>query len=253
MVQHNKTAYLRLKDNFEYLKLKQMNLHLDDLLEEENSHLSIVDSLLKLTDYEVDIKRQNTIATMIKVAKLPVNRTIENFDFAFQPTLEERQIRDLLTLSFIENKENIVFLGSSGVGKTHLASAIGLEAVKNRYSTYFIKCSDLLEKLRKAQAENRLDAGLRYFNRARVLIIDELGYLPLNPGDERLLFQVIDRRYENKSTILTTNIPFANWDEIFNDVLVAHAILDRVLHHAKVIQINGDSYRLKDHFGEKDE
>lgn len=253
MVQHNKTAYLRLKDNFEYLKLKQMNLHLDDLLEEENSHLSIVDSLLKLTDYEVDIKRQNTIATMIKVAKLPVNRTIENFDFAFQPTLEERQIRDLLTLSFIENKENIVFLGSSGVGKTHLASAIGLEAVKNRYSTYFIKCSDLLEKLRKAQAENRLDAGLRYFNRARVLIIDELGYLPLNPGDERLLFQVIDRRYENKSTILTTNIPFANWDEIFNDVLVAHAILDRVLHHAKVIQINGDSYRLKDHFGEKNE
>ncbi len=128
-----------------------------------------------------------------------------------------------------------------------MAAAIGLEATRNRYSTYFIKCSELLEKLRKAQSENRLESKLHYYNRASLLIIDELDYLPLNPREEGLLFQVIDQRYETKSTILTTNIPFGNWDELFQDALIAHAIVDRVLHHSKVLQINGDSYRLKDY------
>lgn len=247
MITKDKTSYLRLKENLDYLKLGQMSLHLEELLQGDYQHLSIVETLLRLTDHEVDIKRQNSRAMMIKVAKLPPHMTLDNFDFSFQPAINEREIRDILTLSFIEHKENLVFLGSSGVGKTHLATVIGLEAARNRYSTYFIKCSDLLERLRVAQSENRLEASLRYYNRASLLIIDELGYLPLVPGDERLLFQVIDRRYEKKSTILTTNIPFASWDELFNDALIAHAILDRVLHHAKVIQINGESYRLKDH------
>lgn len=248
MITKDKTSYIRLKENLDYLKLPQMKLHLDEVLTSDYSQLSIVDTLLRLTDFEVDLKRQNSKTMMIKVAKLPFDKTIDNYDFSFQPTVNEREIRDLLTLSFIENKENIVFLGSSGVGKTHLASAIGLEAATNRYSTYFIKCSDLLERLRRAQVENRLENSLRYYNKASLLIIDELGYLPLNPGDDRLLFQVIDRRYEKKSTIMTTNIPFTNWDEMFDDPLIAHAILDRVLHHAKVIQINGESYRLKNHF-----
>lgn len=252
MITKDKTNYVRLKENLDYLKLSQIKLHLDDIISGDYSNESIVDTLLKLTDYEVDLKRHNSKNMMIKVAKLPKNMSINNFDFSFQESINEREIRDLMTLSFIENKENIVFLGSSGVGKTHLAAAIGLEAAKNRYSTYFIKCSELLEKLRKAQSENRLEASLRYYNRSSLLIVDELGYLPLSPGDEKLLFQVIDRRYEKKSTILTTNIPFANWDELFNDVLIAHAILDRVLHHAKIIKINGESYRLKDHFSTDD-
>lgn len=253
MARKDKTTYLQLKENLDYLKLTQMSLHLDGVLSGDYDHLSIVDTLLRLTNHEVDIKRQNSKDMMIKIAKLPINMTFENFDFDFQPSIQEREIRDLMTLSFIEKKENVVFLGSSGVGKTHLAAAIGLEAAKNRYNTYFIKCSDLLEKLRKAQSENRLESSLRYYNRASLLIIDELGYLSLNPGDERLLFQVIDRRYETKSTILTTNIPFGNWDELFQDALIAHAIVDRVLHHSKVIQINGDSYRLKDHLNKEEE
>lgn len=245
--------YNRLKANLDYLKLKQIDLHLDEILDSKYSHLSIVDALLKLTDYEVDVKRQNSITAMVRIAKIPAGKTVDNFDFSFQESIEEREIRNLMTLSFIENKENIVFVGSSGVGKTHLAAAIGLEAATNGYSTQFIKCSELLEKLRKAHAEKRLENSLKYYNRSKLLIIDELGYLPLNPGDERLLFQVIDRRYEKKSTVLTTNIPFASWDELFNDALVAHAILDRVLHHAKVIQITGESYRLKDHLKTKND
>lgn len=134
MARKDKTTYLQLKENLDYLKLTQMSLHLDGVLSGDYDHLSIVDTLLRLTNHEVDIKRQNSKDMMIKIAKLPINMTFENFDFDFQPSIQEREIRDLMTLSFIEKKENVVFLGSSGVGKTHLAAAIGLEAAKNRYT-----------------------------------------------------------------------------------------------------------------------
>ena len=169
-----------------------------------------------------------------------------SFDFSFQENINERQIKDLCQLGFLENNENIVFLGSSGVGKTHLSIAIGIQAARQRYSTYFIKCSNLLENLKKAKNENRLEARLKHYSSYRLLIIDELGYLPINEGDERLLFQLIDRRYEKKSTIVSTNINFSDWENIFDDARIANAILDRLLHHCSVIQIVGDSYRLKD-------
>ena len=153
---------------------------------------------------------------------------------------------NLSGLGFIEKKENILFLGNSEVGKTHVATAIGIEAAKARYSTYFIKCPELLTNLRQAQHENRLESRLKFYTRCKLLIIDELGYLPLHKGDERLLFQLIDRRYENKSTIITTSLPFDKWNENFNDSFITNAILDRLLHHSHVIQIMGESYRLKD-------
>lgn len=147
----------------------------------------------------------------------------------------------------MELSENIVFLGTSGVGKTHLATAIGIASAKKRYSTYFIKCHDLLQQLKRAQIENRLEAKLKYINRYRLLIIDELGYLPIDKNDSNLFFQLIDMRYEKKSTIITTNINFNEWDSIFYDAVVANAILDRVLHHSNVISITGQSYRIKDY------
>ena len=244
MIVKETSNYLRLKENLEYLKLKQFSLHLDELIAERNT--SLVEALLKLTDYEVDTKRINAANQMVKTAAFPALKDISSFDFSFQPSIDERQIKDLCSLAFLENNENIVFLGSSGVGKTHLSISIGIEAARQRYSTYFIKCSNLLENLKKAQDENRLEARLKHYASYRLLIIDELGYLPIREGDERLLFQLIDRRYEKKSTIVSTNINFSDWEAIFYDIRIANAILDRILHHCSVIQILGDSYRLKD-------
>ena len=241
------SQYLRLQENLLYLNLKQIHLHLDNVLD---SNLSLLEGLLKLTDYETEIKRENVLNAMVKVAHFPHYKTLKDFDFEFQPNINQHQLMNLSGLGFIEKKENILFLGNSGVGKTHLATAIGIEAAKARYSTYFIKCHELLTNLRQAQHENRLESRLKYYARCRLLIIDELGYLPLHKGDERLLFQLIDSRYENKSTIITTNLPFDKWNEIFNDSFITKAILDRLLHHSHVIQIMGESYRLKDIFNE---
>lgn len=244
MIVKETSNYLRLKDNLEYLKLKQFTIHIDEFLADRNT--SLVEALLKLTDYEVDTKRINAANQMVKTAAFPALKDITSFDFTFQPSIDERQIKDLCQLGFLENNENIVFLGSSGVGKTHLSISIGIEAARQRYSTYFIKCSNLLENLKKAKDENRLEARLKHYASYRLLIIDELGYLPISEGDERLLFQLIDRRYEKKSTIVSTNINFSDWESIFYDVRIANAILDRILNHCSIIQILGESYRLKD-------
>lgn len=239
MIVKETSNYLRLKDNLEYLKLKQFTIHIDEFLADRNT--SLVEALLKLTDYEVDTKRINAANQMVKTAAFPALKDITSFDFTFQPSIDERQIKDLCQLGFLENNENIVFLGSSGVGKTHLSISIGIEAARQRYSTYFIKCSNLLENLKKAKDENRLEARLKHYASYRLLIIDELGYLPISEGDERLLFQLIDRRYEKKSTIVSTNINFSDWESIFYDVRIANAILDRILHHCSIIQILGES------------
>jgi DNA replication protein DnaC len=153
---------------------------------------------------------------------------------------------------FIANCENIVFLGTSGVGKTHLSTSIGISAAKKSISTYFIKCHDLIQNLKKAKLENRLDVRLKHYCGYKLLIIDEIGYLPIDKEDSKLFFQLIDKRYEKKSTIFTTNINFSNWDQVFLDPVLANAILDRVLHHAHVINITGNSYRLKDYYGESE-
>lgn len=144
--------------------------------------------------------------------------------------------------------KNILFIGSPGVGKTHLSISIGIEAAKNRKSTYFVNCNELLMHLKKAKIENRLESRLKHFARYKVLIIDEVGFLPMDPESSKLFFQLIAKRYEkpSTSTIITTNIELAKWDEIFEDAVLANAILDRLLHHSEIFKIVGDSYRLKD-------
>src|SRR5690625_4819654 len=194
------------------------------------------------------MKEISRAKAMVKVAAFPHLKEVKDFNFSFQPTVNQEQILDFTTLRFIERKENIVFLGTSGVGKTHLATSIGIAAAKKRTSTYFIKCNDLILNLKKAQVENRLEARLKHYTKYKLLIIDEIGYLPIDAEDAKLFFQLIDMRYEKKSTILTTNSNFKDWGEIFQDTKIANAILDRVLHHATVVNITGDSYRLKDHF-----
>lgn len=248
------STYVQLKNNLEYLKLKQMQLHLDEVIDFITSNnLSFTEGLVRLTMHEIDFKEANMIRSMVKVGAFPHQKGIEDFDFTFQPSINEQEIRDFETLRFLESAENIVFLGSSGVGKTHLAVSIGIAAAKKRYSTYFIKCHDLIQQLKRAKLENRLEARLKHFCKYKLLIIDELGYLPIEKEDAKLFFQLIDLRYEKRSTILTTNINFNSWDEVFYDPVIANAILDRILHHAHVINITGRSYRLKAYMEQDEE
>ena len=180
---------------------------------------------------------------MVKVAGFPHLKEMSDFDFDFQPKINKQQFLDFLSLRFLENNNNIVLIGNSGVGKTHLATAIGIAAARKRVSTYFIKCHDLIMQLKKAHLENRLENRLKHFSRYRLLIIDEIGYLPIGEQEAKMFFQLIDRRYEKKSTIITSNINLSDWSEIFVDNMIASAILDRIVHHSSIVNILGNSYR----------
>lgn len=247
------TTYQQVVQNLEYLKLKQMVSHLNEVVDfSVHNQLSLMETLVKLTNYEIDVREQNMIQAMVKVGAFPHQKELSSFDFSFQPSVNREQIVDFASLRFIEGNENIVFLGPSGVGKTHLATSIGIVAAKKRTSTYFMKCHDLIQNLKRAMLENRLEARLKHYAKYKLLIIDEIGYLPIEPEDAKLFFQLIDLRYERRSTIFTTNVNFREWDEVFREPKLANAILDRILHHATVVTIVGESYRLKNHFSQED-
>ena len=223
------TNYTRLLSNLEELQLNRIKDNLDEHIGRiNNKELDYIESLHELTNLEIQAKE------------------LKDFDFSFNPKINKEKILDFKHLRFIENKENILFLGVPGVGKTHLATSIGIEAAKNRKITYFINCHDLILQLKRAKLENRLETRLKFFSKYKVLIIDEVGYLPIDKEGANLLFQLINKRYENSSTIITTNKPFSEWGEVFGDSVLASAILDRLLHHSHVINIVGSSYRLKD-------
>lgn len=247
------TEHEKLLENLEYLKMKEMGLHLDETIDFINkNNLSFTEGLIKLTGYEIDHKEASMIKAMVKVGAFPHQKELKDFNFTFQENINKEEILEFTSHRFIHQNENIVFIGSSGVGKTHLSTSIGISAAKKRISTYFIKCHDLIAQLKKAKLENRLEDRLRHFTKYKLLIIDELGYLPIEKEDSKLFFQLIDRRYEKRSTIMTTNINFSSWDNIFMDPVIANAILDRVLHHAHVVQITGKSYRLKNYYQEEE-
>lgn len=239
--------YIKLTNNLEILKLEKIRQNLDKYIELINKKdKSIVDALYELTNLEIELMNEKAIYGCVRTAGFPFIKTFEDFDFSFQPTINKEQVLDFKNLRFIENKENIIFVGSPGVGKTHLATSIGIVAAKNRDSTYFINCNDLISNLKKANSENRFMNRLNHYAKYKVLIIDEMGFLPIDTEGANMLFQLINKRYENHSTIITTNKPFGKWHEIFGDVTLANAILDRLLHHSHIININGNSYRLKD-------
>ena len=191
-------------------------------------------------------KRRRAYEKQLQMSGFPIKKTLEDFDFSFQPSIDKRQIEELATMRFLENRENIVFLGPPGVGKTHLASALGMVAARHRFSTYYINCHALIEQLKTARFENRLPDKLKTLGKFKLLIIDEIGYLPMDIQGANLFFQLIARRYEKVSTVFTSNKTFSQWNEVFADVTIASAILDRVLHHCTVVNIKGESYRLKE-------
>ena len=248
------STYERIISNLNFLKSKESLAVLDQTLEQVNkNNLTFVGGFLYFTQAQVEKKKQNLIQHSVKVAGFPSVKTLSEFDFDFQESINKQQIYDFNSLRFIDKKENIVFYGNSGVGKTHLAISIGVTAAQNRKSTYFIKCARLMEILKKAQLEGKLEERLKKFCGYKLLIIDELGYLPITKEESKLFFQLIDRRYEKHSTIITTNINFSQWDDVFGDPLIASAIVDRLLHHSNVAKITGNSYRLKDFFQKADE
>lgn len=203
-----------------------MTQHLGEVVDFSiNNQLSFVEALVKLINYGIDVREQNMIYSMVKMGSFPHRKEVDVFDFEFQPSINKQQSLDFISLRFLEQKENIVFLGPSGVGKTHLATSISIAAAKKRTSTYFIKCHDLLQNLKRAKIENRLESRLKHYTKYKLLIIDEIGYLPIDPEDAKLFFQLIDMRYEKRSTTLTTNVNFKSWDEVFQDPKIANAIV----------------------------
>ena len=211
---------------------------------------SLTESLLELTEKEIEYRNERASQIQITVSAFPYKKEIDDFDFDYQPSINKQEILELNNLGFLSRHENILFVGPSGVGKTHLATSIGITAAKKRYSVYFISCHDLITQLNKAHYENKLEARIKHFCRYELLIIDEIGYLPVDKQGANLFFQLIAKRYEKHSTIITTNQTFNKWGEVFNDSIIANAILDRLLHHSTVINIKGTSYRIKDKLSE---
>jgi len=236
--------YQKLCENLKELKLTQTSLKLDEYISKVNEDkISLVDALYELTEKELEIKNFNATNAMVKVAGFPHFKEMKDFDFEFQPKINKQQFLDFKSLRFLESNSNIILIGNSGVGKTHLATSIGIAAAKKRVSTYFIKCQDLIDQLKKAHLENKLDSRIKHFSKYKLLIIDEIGYLPIGELEAKMFFQLIDKRYEKKSTIITSNITLSDWSEIFVDNMLASAILDRLVHHSSIVNILGNSYR----------
>jgi DNA replication protein DnaC len=204
--------------------------------------------LYEVLKVEAENRAKRSRATLTKMAGFPTIKTLEQFDFDFTIGVNRRQIEELSTLEFIKRKENIILLGQSGVGKTHLAIALAYQAVQKRIKARFITAADLILQMSHAKKEKRYDAFIKQaIMTPSLLVIDEIGYFPMNKEDAQHLFQVISKRYERGSIIMTSNLVFSQWSGIFaNDKVVTTAILDRLLHHSHIINILGDSYRLKE-------
>lgn len=213
----------------------------------EQGAISALEAIDGLLGEEYAVREGRRIGVALKTARLTPPKTLESFDFTFQPSLDRNRILALAELDFVHRAEVVHFLGPPGTGKSHLAVALGVAAVKAGKSVYRATLAELVEALGRAEREGRLAEKLRFFCRSSLLIVDEIGYLPITPGGANLFFQLVNARYEKGAMILTSNRGFAEWADVFGDPVVATALLDRLLHHAVVVKIEGASYRLRAH------
>lgn len=229
------------------LKLTAIRDQLDGLLDEAaRRELTLRETVGLLCEREIARKDERRIEMALSIAKFPFVRDLTGFDFKAQPSLDPKQIRELATGRFVANGETLLFLGPPGVGKSHLAVAIGREAILAGYTVLFIQATTLVAALAKAHADGRLEDKLAQLAKPKLLIVDELGYLPFEPNAAHLFFQLVARRYERGSLLITSNRAIGEWGTVFGDPVVATAILDRLLHHSHVVTIRGDSYRLRE-------
>jgi DNA replication protein DnaC len=213
----------------------------------EQGQIDGIEALDDLLLEELSLRENRRIKAALRMARLPVVKTLASFDFSFQPSLDRNRIMALAGLDFIARAEVVHLLGPPGTGKSHLATALAVEAVRAGKLVYFIPLADLVAQLARAEREGTLRERLRFLCRASLLVVDEIGYLPVTPGGGNLFFQLVNARYEKGAMILTSNRGFAEWGDIFGSPVVATALLDRLLHHAVVIQIEGSSYRMREH------
>ncbi|WP_344705303.1 IS21-like element helper ATPase IstB, partial [Secundilactobacillus similis] len=240
------SKFQELLTNLEVLHLDKMHAYLSEYIDQINAQqLSFTDAMLSLTTAELNWQSDQEIERIVRRARFPQQKTLKAFDFDFQPNINKQEVLGFQDLAFMEKRENLVFIGSPGVGKTHLAISIGIEACRQGKRTLFINCHELLSRLRAAYEKGDLDRSINRYARYDLLVIDEIGYLPIDHDEANLLFQLINARYEKNSTIITSNTDLSGWVEIFQNPTVTGAILDRVVHHVHVVKITGKSYRLK--------
>jgi DNA replication protein DnaC len=237
----------RLHERLQQLKLFKVHERLETLLEQAGkAELAYADFLDRLLAEEAASQLEKHIAMRTAMARFPSLKTCETFDFNFQPSLDAKRLRELAGCRWIEHGENLMFLGPPGVGKTHLAVALGLRAIQQGYRTAFTSATALLTTLTKAYAENRLEETLKAYCVPKLLIIDEIGYMPIDRQGANLFFQLVSRRYEKGAILLTSNQSFGHWGEIVGKQVIATAILARLLHHSIVVNIRGESSRLRE-------